>query len=417
MLRGPQGTAFGNSSLGGAVRTIPVAPKTDRVEGLVSGGYSATSGSGGENYVLQVVGNLPLIEDKLAIRAAGYQYEDSGFYRNRAGSDPVAQAAAAALGAQAFAIDEDEVGKSAVSGGRAALLFQATDDLRFTLSYLTQKTEVDGQAHSTSATYDQTLLQVAPEQVVRGQRGGLSDTDIDIANAVVEYDFGWASLLGTYSHLTSGSMYVLPLPQFGALSDRAKSDHSQDSAEIRLLTQLTGAWNFLAGLYAEDLEDKSVEDFRWHGASGLNPFPPNALVGVSLHERELKQTAAFGEVTWEFVPSWSLTGGVRAYDYERKTRNTSSGPLLGNGRYFRPEAGDRRVGHQLAWQPQLQAFPRYAGLRRLVQGFRLGRATAGLPVGLCDRDNDGIVDGSGTTINRRRLSIPTTSITSRLVPK
>ena len=35
-----------------------------------------------------------ILKDKLAIRAVGYQYEQSGYYRNVAGSDPAFQAAA-----------------------------------------------------------------------------------------------------------------------------------------------------------------------------------------------------------------------------------------------------------------------------------------------------------------------------------
>ncbi|MBL8265607.1 TonB-dependent receptor plug domain-containing protein, partial [Steroidobacter sp.] len=56
VLRGPQGTAFGNSSLGGAVRTIPVAPKLNAAEGKVGVGYSVTSGTGGDNTMVQATG-------------------------------------------------------------------------------------------------------------------------------------------------------------------------------------------------------------------------------------------------------------------------------------------------------------------------------------------------------------------------
>ncbi len=87
VLRGPQGTAFGNSAMGGAVRTIPVAPKLDRFEGRVSADYSVTGGAGGENYMFQAIANVPLVQDKLALRATAYRFEDSGYYKNRAGSD------------------------------------------------------------------------------------------------------------------------------------------------------------------------------------------------------------------------------------------------------------------------------------------------------------------------------------------
>ena len=71
VLRGPQGTTFGDSALGGAVRTIPVAPKLDTFEVKVVGGYSDTSGTSGNNYELQGIVNFPLVDSKLAVRLVG----------------------------------------------------------------------------------------------------------------------------------------------------------------------------------------------------------------------------------------------------------------------------------------------------------------------------------------------------------
>ncbi len=75
VLRGPQGTAFGNSSLGGTLRIIPVKPKLDRFGGKVAAAYSDTSGTGSDNTMIQGIVNIPLIENKLAIRAVGYRFE------------------------------------------------------------------------------------------------------------------------------------------------------------------------------------------------------------------------------------------------------------------------------------------------------------------------------------------------------
>src|SRR5579859_3311895 len=121
VLRGPQGTTFGDASLGGAVRTIPVAPKLDRFEGSIGAGYSVTSGTGGDNNQIQAVGNAPLIEGVLAIRATAYRFDDAGYYRNVAGSDPAFLARVASYqGAQALAVDENGVGTRHFTGGRVA---------------------------------------------------------------------------------------------------------------------------------------------------------------------------------------------------------------------------------------------------------------------------------------------------------
>ncbi len=85
---------------------------------------------------------------------------------------------------------------------RASLAsFQPSNELNLTLSYLTQKTEVDGYGTATARGYDQAIFQVAPEHVYRGQKEGIADRDVDIVNATLDYDLSWGNLIATYSYL------------------------------------------------------------------------------------------------------------------------------------------------------------------------------------------------------------------------
>jgi iron complex outermembrane receptor protein len=276
--------------------------------------------------------NVPLLKDKLAIRATAYQFEDSGIYRNNASTDPMLQAAAIEYGAQAFANDEKDVGASKFTGGRVSALFQATDDFKITLSYLTQKTEVDGNALANSGTFDQAVFQVAPEHIIRGERGAASDTDIDISNVTLEYNFGWASLLATYSHIDSGALnnssysQATPIWPMSYIQDGA---HKENSGEVRLTTQLEGAWNFLVGVYAEELDDDAMYDYRWVGTNTQTALF-DEFAGDYHDVRNLKQTAAFTEVSWEFAPKFTLTGGARYYDFSRRSLVETTGPMFGN---------------------------------------------------------------------------------------
>lgn len=397
VLRGPQGTAFGNSSMGGAVRTIPIEPKLDRFGARVSAGYSATSGTGGDNYTVQAVGNIPLVHDKLAIRAVGYQSSDSGFYRNRAGSDAAFRANfVTPYGAEAFATDEDEVGSYWVRGGRIAAVLQASEALRFTLNYLSQKTEADGMALASSGTYEQSLLGVAPEHVFRGQADGGADTHIDLANAKIEYGLSWAEMLATYSHTRSGSTQSTPFATFGLgwpASIYAPGDHREDVGEIRLATRLAGAWNFLGGLYAEKIEDEVLNEYVWFGDPAVNPIAPGErfLSDVRGHNH-LKQKAAYAEAAWTFMPRLTFTGGVRAYDYKREGRGASSGPWFGNATTdVGLDASGSTFRGNLSYKLAEDLGLLYLGWS---QGFRLGRAQSPLPASSCDRDGNGMIDGT-----------------------
>lgn len=407
VLRGPQGTAFGSSSMGGAVRTIPVPPKLDRFEGKVAGGYSVTSGTGGDNHNVQAVGNVPLIKDRFGIRATAYQYQDGGFYHNVANSDAAFQAVAVTpFGAGAFATDQDEVGSNYVIGGRIAAVFQASENLQFSLSYLSQRTETDGIALATSGAYEQTLLQVAPEHVVRGQKGGVFDADIDIANATMDYSFGWANLLATYSYVQSESIVSLPYTSLmfnWPASSKSSSDHRERVGEIRLVTHLDGAWNFLAGLYAEDLKDDLVIDYLWFADPATN-FLARGQRSLGVRDpdrRNLKQKAAFGEASWEIVRGLKLTGGVRAYEYDRMFQVDASGAFFGaSGTHAR--ADTKASGENFRANLSYKIDDNALLYTSWSEGFRLGQLQPGLPPGACDTDGDGIVDGTDTTIASTR---------------
>lgn len=404
VLRGPQGTAFGSSSLGGAVRTIPIGPKLDRFEGKVLAGYSETSGTGGDNHNVQGVVNVPIVREKFAIRAVAYKYEDSGFYRNRAGSDPAFQRNIVErfqVPAN-FAIDQDQVGAYSVVGGRFAALLEPVEGLRISVGYLKQKSETDGVAMANSGKFEQSFLQVAPQQVRRGQTGGVYDTDLELANATVEYGLSWASILGTYSYTESHSVGAFPFAYVGqanaSISD-ADSRHRENVAELRLVSKLDGPLNFLLGLYQEELEDLPAYDFfqhyYWVGSPATNIYAPggSSLVGTLYDHRTSKQKAAYGEVSWEIVDRLTLTGGIRAYDYDRDRRYVTSGPFIGSANAtLNAGASGTSERANLSYKPN-EDWLVYAGYS---EGFRLGRPQIPLP-SVCDRDGDGLIDGTSVT--------------------
>ncbi|MBA4763184.1 TonB-dependent receptor [Sphingomonas sp.] len=76
VLKGPQGTLFGRNSTSGAVLINPAAP-TDRLEGYLDLGVG--------NYAMrQVEGaiNIPIIDDRIALRLAGQYVKRDGYTRN-----------------------------------------------------------------------------------------------------------------------------------------------------------------------------------------------------------------------------------------------------------------------------------------------------------------------------------------------
>jgi outer membrane receptor protein involved in Fe transport len=84
LLRGPQGTLFGEGSIGGTLRLISNKPQLDEFTFSVTGEASQTSG-GGDNFGTSAVLNVPL-GDYAAVRASGLGTQPGRLDRQHVGS-------------------------------------------------------------------------------------------------------------------------------------------------------------------------------------------------------------------------------------------------------------------------------------------------------------------------------------------
>ena len=81
VLEGPQGALFGGGAEAGAIRYITNKPKLDRFEASASGMYGITAG-GGPNSALNAMLNIPVVQDKLALRIVMYNERQGGYIDN-----------------------------------------------------------------------------------------------------------------------------------------------------------------------------------------------------------------------------------------------------------------------------------------------------------------------------------------------
>ncbi|MGE0666041.1 MAG: TonB-dependent receptor [Sphingomonadales bacterium] len=77
MLRGPQGTIYGRNAYSGAITLTTKKPDVTEYSGKASLQY----GNPGK-LVVGLIGNMPIVQDKFAMRLATQFYKDSGFYKN-----------------------------------------------------------------------------------------------------------------------------------------------------------------------------------------------------------------------------------------------------------------------------------------------------------------------------------------------
>ena len=85
VLAGPQGTLFGASSMGGAVRYITNKPDMDEFHAGFNGSYAMTK-SGDDSVAGNVFINIPVIKDRFAVRAVFYSDNQGGYIDNVPGT-------------------------------------------------------------------------------------------------------------------------------------------------------------------------------------------------------------------------------------------------------------------------------------------------------------------------------------------
>jgi iron complex outermembrane recepter protein len=410
VLRGPQGTSFGDSSLGGAVRTIPVAPVLTRFEGRGAASYSNTSGNGGDNTMYQAVLNVPLIDNRLAFRLVGYRYENSGYYRNVSGSNAQMQAYATLLGPQALALatDSDDRGADEQAGGRLAIAWQALDNLMVTLSHVRQTSEQEGFSSSQGLDdgYGYIRFRISPQHAIRGAVDHVYYNRVDISNLVLDYDVNWADVVASVSWTDSTTEFSNGSSYNSYYDNVTRSPYSALSAELRMASKLDGPVQFLAGVFHEKSDGQSVETYGTLIDPALNPRGNGVddILGIYDNRRDLKQDALFGEIAYQLTEQLELVVGARHYRYERDNRLESQGWFVGTA-LGQSSVSDNDIDKSgenfkasLSYKPSDDAMV-YASWS---QGFRLGRPSAGLIDAVCDTNADGLVDGSNVTMASTR---------------
>jgi iron complex outermembrane receptor protein len=78
VLEGPQGALYGAASLGGIIRIIPNSPQPDRLSARFEAGM-VTTRHGASGSDLAAMLNIPILSDRIAMRAVAYRSIDGGY--------------------------------------------------------------------------------------------------------------------------------------------------------------------------------------------------------------------------------------------------------------------------------------------------------------------------------------------------
>ena len=308
VLRGPQGTLYGSSSMGGTIRLITRQPQLGEYDASVGTEVSSTTG-GGTNFRLNGMVNAP-IGDTAALRVvASYTDNDGYFDRVSDSTDEV------------FA---KNVNTEETVSVRAALRWEISDNSYLQPVIFTQTTEMDGKPNFDGPLTDD--KQFAPFDAKEP-----FDDEFTLTSLTYGHDFASMSLLATYSQIdrklknlediTTGSAAIFGIPNpTPAFSDELV-DLEDETIEIRLSSETDSDWQWLVGYYRKD----ATVDAGYRMGPGWNPLdvdddgePDVFFNGLANTQKlsEYEEDAFFGELTYHLTDSLSITGGIRSLDYD-----------------------------------------------------------------------------------------------------
>lgn len=294
-LRGPQGTLFGSGSLSGAMRILQKSPDLNDFDtaALVDLGLTG-SDSIRQRYNAMV--NIPIVNDRLAIRAVGFYRHEEGYLDN----------VGTGVHNSNTLVDY---------GGRISLKWQPTDRLSIKLLGSYEYSNPKDSSLTSPSLGRNKRISDEPDRFTGKQA---------IANATLDYEFDFAKLTSssTYSDFEQrfyvdlagtfapGSFVGAPIA-FGLDADAYDKVYVQ---ETRLASTLDGPFQFVVGGFY--LNRRRDVDFFYRSnpaflqARGLTGLPDKYFQKQYTHSIS-KELAAFGELTYRFSDKFWLTGGVR----------------------------------------------------------------------------------------------------------
>jgi iron complex outermembrane recepter protein len=352
VLKGPQGTLYGASSLGGNVRLITKQPDLNKSDYGYMAQVGMTSGGGSPDGGANFIGNLSLIPGTLGMRVVLFANHDAGYLTRTYPSEANGPGASDPFATVPRTGSSDQ-GAISTAGGSLALLLKATDNLDVKLRVMFQ----DSKDHGFPATFAP-LPEFTP--VYRLDRAFdvqpyATDTwtlpSLDLKWNGSGYSVVWAnsyfyrhthdvedSSYGTQQVLTGGFYNVVGLAPQPYLWD-GQHYHDQFTSEARLSFDPIHNISGTLGLYYSNTHSKfyipptyaqGLTNATVGGAPAGDVCAPPCqgdLIWTQTNPGTQEDKSIFGELYWKFLEKWTLTLGARQYWLKQTTDFTADGFL------------------------------------------------------------------------------------------
>jgi len=392
VLAGPQGTLFGASSQAGTVRLITNKPRLSEFEAGYDVSASSTQGGDMSNSVEAYI-NIPLIEDKLAVRIAAYNDNKGGYIDNVYGTttldiDTVNSNVAAGFPVQiapdakletADNLDliEDNFNDATYQGVRFGVKYAVNEDWDLLVQHTTQTLSADGVFDYDPAIGDLKVSRFFRDELVDKLNltswtlsGRLAELEMLYTGGYVDREVsqsidytGYNNVGGYIAIYTCGYSYTTN-PFVGTATDCYNPvkafvndiQNKRQTHEFRINTSPDNPLRLTAGIYYDYAEVETDGSFTYLGAIGvqnsdnptyatrirdvpadagnatlINPNPrlPGEIFNNDMTRSE-EQLAVFGELSYDITDKITATAGLRYYNLDVEMDGWSGGGFGGN---------------------------------------------------------------------------------------
>ncbi len=365
VLRGPQGTLYGASSMGGLIKYVTVDPSTDAATGRVEANMNGVVNGAELGYGARGSINLPL-SDNLALRASGFTRQDPGYIDN--------------VQTGQTGINEDRV-----SGGRIAALWRPSPSLSLKVSALYQEARSDGFSDVDLPIngYIGPALGELQQSSLRGT--GQSDRTVQAYSATLTAKLGAAELtsvtgynINQYSDTYDLTFYFGPTTQglFGVTGTPTPERNKTDkfTQEVRLATPLGEHVDWLLGAFF-------THENSQYAQSILAEDPTTGSVAGDLYNASFHpgytEYAGFTNVTVRLSQQFDIELGARDSMIRQSYSEFDSGPYLTEvieepSPHIVPEDHTSANAFTYLVTPRFKVSPELMVYARIASGYRAG---------------------------------------------
>ena len=335
VLKGPQGTLYGGSNVGGAIKFVSVRPDSEETSGrvkLLAGEQGTVDG--------EVSVNLPLGTSGWAVRAFAFGASDDGYLKNENPPRTNGQ-----RGNQ-----DSDIGAVEESGGRVSVSGPLSDRLSVYAAF--RYNEYDGPNNTWVREEDPHNLR--HPSVINNSTNGKHDreTKAGMVEFVLELDDMDVLWLTSYTDTFSSRYSDLDIREEFLFDLLRPEDMEVLTQELRFTSTGDGAFQWLAGVYYSQFDEVMNSHLTWFNTravgddfdgvlgcvlgsalcsgywAGEAPTPEQERQSLStpseLRDRDKTHLAAFGSITYE-VGDWEWGLGLRVDKWRNESLNRDGG--------------------------------------------------------------------------------------------